>query len=270
MYWYYSKKYIYLSMQNSKELAAKRLKQVRQKLELTQKEFGSRLGWHASTADLERGKIKIPGFVITYLLEEFSINPSWMYGRSDQMYLNVNQFQVNPSVITLNSSGQENILMVDQKAAAGYPHNIQDKSWYEQMPAFDMPIPEFRNASYRGFQVEGDSMMPDFEEGDWVLARSVDAINDIKSSKIYIIVLTDSLLLKKISLSRGERQLVLISINEEYSPIVIEKTEVQEVWEVRSKLTFSINDSGKNSMLRKLEKSMDELKQQLELNTKKA
>ena len=257
-------------MENSKDLAAKHLKKVRQKFELTQKEFGLKLGWHSSTADLERGKIKIPGSVITNLLDKFSINPLWIYGKSDRMYLNVHQFQINPSVITVNSSGEENILMVDQKAAAGYPHNIQDKQWYEQMPAFDMPIPEFRNSTYRGFQVEGDSMTPDFEEGDWVLARSVESMDDIKHSNVYIIVLVDSLLLKKISSSQDKNQLLLISINDYYPPVVINKTDVQEVWEVRSKLTFSINDPSKNSMLRKLERSMDELKQQLELNTRNA
>ena len=255
-------------MQFSQDIAAKRLKKVRQQLELTQKEFGEILGWHSSTADLERGRIKIPGILITSLLDKFSINPLWLYGKSDRMYLNIHHYQVTPSVITVNSSDAENILMVDQKAAAGYPHNLQDRQWYRELPAFDMPIPEFRNATYRGFQVEGDSMLPDFEEGDWVLARSLESMEEIKPSNIYVVILLDSLLLKKISDSQDESQLILFSINEDYQPIVIKKSEVQEIWEVRSKLTFSINDSSKNSMLKKLERSMDELKHQLNLNAK--
>jgi hypothetical protein len=78
------------------------------------------------------------------------------------------------------------------------------------------------------------------------------------------------LLLKKISENRNEDQLVLVSINEEYPPSVILRSEVRELWEVRSKLTFSINDASKNSMLKKLERSMEELKHQLNLNAKKA
>jgi len=255
-------------MQYSQDVAAKRLKKVRQTLEFTQKEFGEKLGWHSSTADLERGRIKIPGILVSSLLDQFSINPLWLYGKSDRVYLDTHHYQVSPSVITVNSSGEENILMVDQKAAAGYPHNLQDRQWYHELPAFDMPIPEFRNATYRGFQVEGHSMLPDFEDGDWVLARSLESMKDIKPSSIYVIVLYDSLLLKKISRSQNETQLILNSINEDYQPIVILKSEVQEIWEVRSKLTFSINDSSKNSMLKKLERSMDELKQQLNLNAK--
>ena len=258
-----------LGMQNFHQLAGKRLKKARQQLELTQKEFGERLGYNNSTMDLERGRIKIPGYVVSNLLDYFSINPLWLYGKSDQIYLNVQDHHVDPKVITVNSSGEENILMVDQKAAAGYPHNLQDNQWYQSLPAFDMPIPEFRNASYRGFQVEGDSMLPDFEDGDWVLAKSVEKLADIRPSNIYVIILEDSLLLKKINENRNEDQLVLVSINEEYPPSVILRSEVMELWEVRSKLTFSINDASKNSMLKKLERSMEELKHQLNLNAKK-
>lgn len=259
-----------LKMQNIHQLAGKRLKKARQQLEFTQKEFGELLGYNYSTMDLERGRIKIPGYVVSNLLDSFSINPLWLYGKSDQIYLHVHDHHVDPEVITVNSSGEENILMVDQKAAAGYPHNLQDNKWYQSLPAFDMPIPEFRNASYRGFQVEGDSMFPDFEDGDWVLAKSVEKLADIKPSNIYVIILDDSLLLKKISENRNEEQLVLVSVNEEYPPSVILKSEVRELWEVRSKLTFSINDASKNSMLKKLERSMEELKHQLNLNAKKA
>jgi SOS-response transcriptional repressor LexA len=257
-------------MENAKDLAAKRLKKIRQAFDLTQKDFGNQLGWHTSTADLERGKIKIPGIVITNLLDKFSINPLWVYGKSDQMYLNLHKHQVNPSVISVNSSDEENILMVNQKAAAGYPHNIQDRQFYDNLPAFDMPLPEFRNATYRGFQVEGDSMTPDFEEGDWVLARSVESIEDVKPANVYVIVLYDSLLLKKIKPSQSSHQILLISINDDYPPAVIDKPDIQEIWEVRSKLTFSINDSSKNSVLKKLERSMEELKDQLLLNAKRA
>ena len=257
-------------MQNSHDRAAKRLKKVRQDLELTQKEFGEELGLYSSTADLERGKLKIPGYIIVTLFDKFSINPLWLYGKSERIYLNIDHYQVSPSVITVNSSGAENILMVDQKAAAGYPHNLQDRQWYHELPAFDIPIPEFRNATYRGFQVEGNSMYPEFEEGDWVLARSLDTMEETKPSNIYVIILLDSLLLKKISHSQEKSQLILFSINEDYQPVAIKKSEVQEIWEVRSKLTFSINDSSKNSMLKKLERSMEELKHQLNLNAKNA
>src|SRR5690606_3045744 len=96
---------------------------------------------------------------------------------------------VLPKVVTLNSAQQENIVLVPVKASAGYAHNLQDPQWYDTLPAFDLPLPEFRNATFRGFQVEGNSMWPVWHNKEWVIARAVEKLSDIKADKIYVVVL---------------------------------------------------------------------------------
>ena len=115
-------------------------------------------------------------------VRQFGINPLWLFGESNQKFLQVSQGDVSPKVISLNSAENENMVLVSQKAAAGYPHNVQDVDWYQQLPAFDMPLPEYRNATHRGFQIEGDSMMPNFRPGEWVLGKAVSTIEEASNN----------------------------------------------------------------------------------------
>ena len=251
-------------MKVSYPIEAKRFKEIRQSLNFTQSQFAEELSLGNSTADIERGKTRITGETLALLMQKYQINPMWLYGKSHDKHIKISAFNVMPKVVTLdNDTEHENMLMVSQKAAAGYPSNIQDASWYKKLPAFNMPIPQFRNATYRGFQVEGDSMLPNLYPGDWVLAKSLEDISSASSHKMYVVVLDDSVLVKKISLNPNRDEIVLISTNENYPPIFVEPERVLEVWEVTSKLTFSLDANAENSVLRKLEHSMEELKSQL-------
>jgi transcriptional regulator with XRE-family HTH domain len=251
-------------MKSSLPIEAKRFKLIRQELNFTQIQFAKQLNLPSSTVDIERGKTRITGETVALLMEIFKINPLWLFGKSSTKHVTTNTFDVMPKVVTLDeNSGQENMLMVNQKAAAGYPSNIQDTSWYKKLPAFNMPIPEFRNATYRGFQVDGDSMLPSLYPGDWVLAKSLDQLTSTSSKKMYVVVLDDSVLVKKISIHPNRDELILISTNQLYPPIFVEPERVLEVWEVTSKLTFSLDANAENSVLKKLEDSMEELKSQL-------
>ena len=245
------------------EITIQRFGELRRALGYTQAEFAELLGISSTTADIERGRTKLSGKVVTELLKQFKINPLWLYGESDQQYLDTSRVSVIPKVVTVDSAEQENIVLVNAKAAAGYPQNIQDTSWYEQLPAFDLPLPEYRNATYRGFQVEGDSMIPNLHPGEWVLARALSSVDEMSANKIYVVVLDDAVLVKKIERSATSAHLILISLNDSYPPYSIEPHKVQEIWEVSSKLTFGIDASTEKGLLKQLQQSMEDLKKQL-------
>jgi phage repressor protein C with HTH and peptisase S24 domain len=153
---------------------------------------------------------------------------------------------------------------VNQKAAAGYPHNVQDVEWYETLPAFNIPLPQYRNATYRGFQVEGDSMLPNIRPNEWVLGKAVPSITEASDSKIYIVVLHDSVLVKKLQkVPSAPDRVRLISLNPEYIPIEVAVKNIQELWLVNSKLTFGIDEPNESSLLRELQQSMEDLKGQI-------
>ena len=241
----------------------KHFKEVREENNFTQSEFAELLGIKNSTADIERGRTKLSGKVVAGLLSRFGINPLWLFGESGQKYLQLSKGDVSPKVVTVDSADNENILMVNQKAAAGYPHNVQDVEWYNQLPAFDIPLPEFRNATYRGFQVEGDSMLPNYYPGEWVLGKAVPDLEQTSNNKVYVVVLYDSVLVKKLQKLPDSTKLLLISFNEEYLPIEINVNDIQELWQVNSKLTFNLDNPSQSGLFRELQQSMEELKRDL-------
>lgn len=256
--------YIKLNIMNEDfEMVIKRFTDIRRDLGYTQAEFANLLGISNTTADIERGRTKLSGKVVAELLKQFKINPLWLFGDSTEQYLSTANHSVLPKVVTVDSSDNENMVLVNAKAAAGYPQNIQDTSWYRQLPAFDIPLPEFRNATYRGFQVEGDSMLPNLKPGEWLLAKAVEGLQDLNPNKIYVVVLHDAVLVKKIEKTPDPREISLISLNENYPPYRIKTDQLQELWQVGSKLTFGVDATTERGLLRQLQDSMDELKNQL-------
>jgi len=186
-----------------------------------------------------------------------------VYGYSNQKQLLTDQGDVSPKVVIVDKEEQENMVLVNQKAAAGYPNNIADVEWYQKLPAFDLPLPQYRNATYRGFQVEGDSMLPSFRPDDWVLAKGVQSLQDASDNKIYVIVMQDAVVVKKLQKLPDPSKVILISLNEEYVPYEVSISDIQEIWQVNSKLTFNIDTQGESTLLRELQASMQELKSQL-------
>lgn len=245
------------------EITLKRFAEVRRDLGFTQAEFAELLGVSSTTADIERGRTKLSGKVVSELLRQFKINPLWLFGESDNKHLETSNTSVIPKVVTVDSADNENMVLVNAKAAAGYPQNIQDTSWYQQLPAFDLPIPEFRNATYRGFQVEGDSMLPNLKPGEWVLAKAVEHIDDVNQNKMYVVVLQDAVLVKKIEKRPNSNNITLVSINETYPPYDIKPFQIQEIWQVSSRITFGEDATTEKGLLRQLQESMEELKSQL-------
>lgn len=255
-------------MNDNLELAIKRFTEIRRELGHTQAEFAKLLGVSNTTADIERGRTKLSGTVVAQLLKQFNVNPLWLFGDSTERYLSTVKKTVMPKVVTVDSSDNENMVLVNAKAAAGYPQNIQDTSWYRQLPAFDIPLPEFRNATYRGFQIEGDSMLPNLRPGEWVLAKAVDSLEDISPNKIYVVVLHDAVLVKKLEKSPDPSVISLISLNESYPPYRVNTDQLQELWQVGSKITFGVDATTENGLLRQLQESMEELKSQIrQVNT---
>ncbi|RKR13180.1 phage repressor protein C with HTH and peptisase S24 domain [Maribacter vaceletii] len=245
------------------EAILKRFTDLRRELGYTQSDFAKQIGVSNTTADIERGRTKLSGKVVVELLKKYKINPLWLFGESTQQYIETSSTNVIPKVVTVDSADNDNMVLVNAKAAAGYPQNIEDTSWYKELPAFDLPLPEFRNATYRGFQVEGDSMLPNLKPGEWVLAKATEDLKEVSANKIYVVVLQDAVLVKKVISKPNSPNVTLVSLNESYPPYDIEPHQIQEIWEVNSKITFGIDATTEKGLLKQLQESMEELKSQI-------
>ncbi len=252
-------------MEKSLPLEMQRFKQVREELNFTQSAFAEALEISGSTSDIERGRTKLSGKTVTKLLEKFHINPLWLYGKSEKKYLNPDTVDVLPKMITVDNSGNENILMVNAKAAAGYPDNIRDEKYFNSLPAFSIPVERFRNATFRSFQVEGNSMLPVFKPGEWVLAKATSGLDEIKNGTVCVAILPDSVLLKKVEISENKEDIRLISFNSEYPLIKIKAHQLLELWQVSGKIAFDFDqDIDKLDML-EIKKGIEEIKKALKI-----
>lgn len=218
-------------------IEAQRFKEIREELGFTQSQFAADLGIKSTTAEIERGRIRITGMVVMSLLEKYSINPLWLYGNSNKKILNPKGTDVIPQMISVDNQGNENILLVSQKASAGYGSNLHDVNFYNELPAFTFPLAEYRNATFRGFQITGDSMIPLVYAKDWVIAEAIENVDHIKDGDVCIIVEKESLRLKQVYKRKTEFE--LISLNPEYPPVVVEHESILELWKYHSKISVS-------------------------------
>ena len=80
---------------------------------------------------------------------------------------------------------------------------------------------------------------------------------------MYVVVLQDSVMVKKIERKPNSNNITLVSLNETYPPYEIKPFQIQEIWEVSSKLTFNVDATTETGLLRQLQESMEELKKQI-------
>jgi phage repressor protein C with HTH and peptisase S24 domain len=243
-------------------IEAQRFKKIREEQGMTQAEFAQALDAGSTTADIERGKKKITGKIVTELLRQFNVNPLWLYGNSYNKLLETSS-STSPRVITMDSSDRENMIMVPIKASAGYANNVQDTDWYNELPAFNIPLPQYKEGSYRAFQVKGDSMMPVLQPTEWVMAKAVESIRVANDNRIHVVVTTDSVLVKKLRKTETPGEVYLISLNRDYPVIEQPVAEIKELWEVNSKLSFDLDAHDGDEAMISLKQGLDSLRDEI-------
>lgn len=139
-----------------------------------------------------------------------------------------------PRIITVDSSGDENILFVPVRARAGYLLGYADETYISNLPTYRLP--GLNNGTFRMFEIGGLSMHPTFDDHDIIITQWVENINDVRDDRVYVVVTRNDGVVVKRVLNRitKEGKLILKSDNykhrEEYPPIVIEPSEVVEIW----------------------------------------
>ena len=139
---------------------------------------------------------------------------------------------------------KENILLVGQKASAGYLNGFADPEYMEGLQQFQIPILS-KNASYRAFELAGDSMLP-LVPGTIVIGSYVDQLHQIKSGKTYILVTqTEGVVYKRVfNYLEDNGKLFLVSDNEHYKPYEVRGDDVLEVWEAKAFISTDFPNPG--------------------------
>lgn len=150
-----------------------------------------------------------------------------------------------PKLITVDSAGNENVLYVPVKARAGYLAGFADPVYVESLAAYRLP--GYNNATYRIFEVDGISMYNTLQDKDRCVARWAQ-VSAIRDDRVYVLVTrNDGLLIKRCINRFQEGKIICKSDNNhsgEYPPIVLDISDIQEVWYVVERWTRQLPPPG--------------------------
>lgn len=216
------------------------LKAIRSKKGVTQKEAADALGISPNTyKNYEQGMREPNNDMLCKLADYFQVTTDYLLGRApqlDPMKLLVSQTDLSPEAqeeiyMSLPQEAQAIVLTVmrmlrenrkkqekqsrpliwikkhQNKAAAGFGYNLSDSDEWEEIQVVDSP--EAQRADF-AVEVDGDSMEPDFRNGDIALIKFDP---DVPVGEVGLFVLDGMGYIKE----RGKKK--LISRNPEYPDI---------------------------------------------------
>lgn len=140
------------------------------------------------------------------------------------------QVQIKPFAVTVDRTDREVIVLVPEKAAAGYARGFSDPSYVQRLEGFSLPwLPE--NGSYRAFELSGDSMLP-LSSGTVVVGKYIESPREMSRGERYIVVTTDGIVYKRVYLNQQDsNSLLLVSDNALFEPYELRMDQVRELWE---------------------------------------
>lgn len=131
--------------------------------------------------------------------------------------------------ITVDKEGEEAILLVPQKAAAGYLNGYSDPEYVEKLPSISLPM--LKNGTFRAFEISGDSMLP-IQPGSIIVGQYLAETERIKDNRTYIIISrSEGIVYKRVR--KGQNKLFLVSDNPVYPLYEIAFIDILEIWEAK-------------------------------------
>ena len=173
------------------------------------------------------------------LFESYGIDANFLFGMTDELFLEGVRDGDIPA-LSMNDrqkGGRENIMLVPERALAGYAMEHQDSNFMDTLQKFSIPQLE---GELIAFEINGDSMMPTITNGDIVVCEPIERGTSLRDNHVYVIV-TDVVVAKRIQQLRNEnevRALRLISDNGAvYKPYEVELEEIRQILKVKCRLT---------------------------------
>ena len=139
------------------------------------------------------------------------------------------------------------VRLVSNKAKAGWSEGYYNEEYLEELPFVMIDADENYKGKYLAFEVEGDSMEPDYLEGDIVICRDIQ--RHLWSSKLHfrdwdfvIAHSTNGIMLKEITAHNVETgDITCHSLNPKYEDFVLNLHQVAHLYNV-----VEVRQKGRN------------------------
>jgi transcriptional regulator with XRE-family HTH domain len=138
------------------------------------------------------------------------------------------------------SDDRERVAVVPVRAAAGYLRGYGDPEYMGNLPTFALPLKEVSSeATYRLFQIEGDSMLP-IPSGSYILSTYQEDWTRAGGMRPYIVVTrTHGIVFKRLENRLDTHgDWLFLSDNPDFAPFTAGPDEVVEVWRAVGYIAF--------------------------------
>ena len=270
----------------SKKEIGQRLKKLRLEQDLSQAEFASILALSRSNySQIELGNQFPPYEVLIGVSKHYNKSYEWILHGTDMssiisgtsvLYKKTESLgskedrdfseplQLAPQ--TVASSATSQMFLVENHQKQKYANCLRDSEYLKELPIISIPLSEFSDSYFRAFEVEGDVMKNTLLHNDIVISKFVPDMTNLDLSKIFIFVLRDSVVIRRVASYMKEIGLIICSTdNRKYKPITIQVQDIKEIWEVTAKfstkVTRVIEDIG--SHMDEFDNTLLELKQEI-------
>lgn len=191
-----------------------RILKLRTEKGMTQDELAQKLGYksRSSIAKIENGVRDVPRSQIVELAKALGTTPSVLMGWEDDK---------PTDTLTVLPTDKIHMIPVFGSVAAGFGA-YASSDIIEYIPLYienDCDV-----ADTICITVKGQSMYPKIEEGDRIVVRRQDSVDN---GRIAVVMIGDEAVVKRVECEKNK--LTLISINPEYPPRVIEGKDLEDV-----------------------------------------
>ena len=174
------------------------------------------------------------------------LNTSWLLtGQGDML----NPELVSASDLSIRKPKTQSnpylVPFVDIPAQAGYTKAYSNIDYITTLKHYPiLPDVDPAGASWRYFQVEGDSMEPEIRGGDTILASLVlkEDWPDVKDYYTHVVVTDEDLLIKDV-LKENNKSWILLSQNSSVKPKRVKLEDIKQVWILRRHIRNRVNKS---------------------------
>lgn len=254
---------------------AQNIQQLRKRQKISQEEIAQQLGISRSTVNNYENAYAEPGLktlvdfskhfkvsadiLLNVNLSEWPENKLQEFESEEERYISGSNLRVVAT--TVDSSNNDNIELVPQRARAGYTAGYHDPEFIRTLPTFQLPFlsPERK---YRTFQISGDSMLP-IPDKSYVIGEYVSDWHEVKDGGAYIILTKDEGIVFKMVYNQIKirKNFLLRSLNSHYEPYELPVSEVLEMWKFVNYISNQIPEPavpGQDSLLESVTRITEE------------
>ncbi|GGX23656.1 S24 family peptidase [Aquimarina muelleri] len=204
------------------------------------------IGYSAQSFDkVKNDGRNFPIDVIYKFFSKYNINPSLVFiddiweehSSNGQGFYQQNTHSSSEVAFYTDIEYKTWVALISIEDIQGYALNHKKDEYIDQLDYMSFTKKEDPSKIVRGFQVKGDDMEPNFFHGDWVFGILKKSYTSIKLNRIYIIVLINTIIVRRIVAVDEEENLLTVSMdNYAYPNHTISLDGVFQIWEVENAL----------------------------------